>query len=173
MMCQGALRRGKGSVAAHSGTCTVRSHDSEMVSSMGSQAADAGSNIPVRISSLTLHGCGVAVTGRRAPLERNSCHQPMWIERAIQCRRRTGDVSCRASRHNGGTGRGKCGKGLVAAHTGARTVTRYDSEMISCACTQATDAGGSVQVRVPTATQGRSREAVARRGAILEVNTRG
>ena len=67
----------------------------------------------------------------------------------------------------------RCGKGLVAAHTGARTVTRYDSEMISCACTQATDAGGSVQVRVPTATQGRSREAVARRGAILEVNTRG
>ena len=168
----GSLRRSKGPVAAHSGTRTVRSHDSEMISSMGSQAADAGSNIPVRVASLTLHGCGVAVTGRRAPLERNSCHQPMWIERAIQCRRRTGDVSCRASRHNGGAGRGKCGKGLVAAHTSARTVTRYDSEMISCACTQATDAGANVQVRVPTATQGRSREAVARRGAILEVNTR-
>ena len=96
----------------------------------------------------------------------------MWIERAIQCRRRTGDVSCRASRHNGGASRGKCGKAAVAAHTSARAVTRYDSEMISCARSQATDAGANVQVRVPTATQGSGREAVARRGAILEVNAR-
>ena len=76
----GALRRGKGPVAAHSGARTVHSHDSEMVSSMGSQAADVGSNISVRIASLTLHSRGVAVTGRRAILERNRRGQPMWIE---------------------------------------------------------------------------------------------
>jgi len=76
----GALRRGKGPVAAYSGARTVHSHDSEMISSMGGQAADVGSNIPVRIASLTLHGRGVAVTGRRAILEINACGQPMRIE---------------------------------------------------------------------------------------------
>ena len=76
----GALRRGKDPVAAHFGTRTVRSHDLEMVSSMGSQAADVGSNIPVRIASLTLHGRGVAVTGRRAILEKDTRSQPMRIE---------------------------------------------------------------------------------------------
>ena len=66
------LRRGQGPVAAHSGARAVRSHDSEMVSGVGSQAADVSSNIPVRIASLTLRGRSVAVTGRGAILERDT-----------------------------------------------------------------------------------------------------
>ena len=45
--------------------------------------------------------------------------------------------------------------------------------MISCARSQATDARANVQVCVPTATLRSGREAVARRGAVLEVNARG
>ena len=69
---QSPLRRGKGLVAAHSGARAVGRHDSEMISSMGSQTADVGSTIAVHIASLTLHGRGVAVTGRGAILERDS-----------------------------------------------------------------------------------------------------
>ena len=72
--------RGQGPIAAHSGARAVRSHDAEMISSMGSQAADISRDIPVRIATLTLHGRRVAVTGRRPPLERDSRGQPMWIQ---------------------------------------------------------------------------------------------
>ena len=144
-----------------------------MISGMGSQAADVRCNIPVRIASLTLHGRGVAVTGRRAPLERDSCRQPMWIERAIQCRRRTGYAGCRAGGYNGGAGRTKRGKGPVAAHSGTRAVTRDDSVMINRVRTQAADVGSNVQVRVPTATLWGGGKSVAGRGAVLEVNSCG
>ena len=68
----GALRRGKGLVAAHSGAGTVGRYNSEMIGSMGSQTADVGSNVAVGIASLTLHRGSVAVTGRGAILERDS-----------------------------------------------------------------------------------------------------
>jgi hypothetical protein len=51
-----------------------------MISSVRTEATNVGSNIPVRVSSLTLHRRTVAVTGGRPVLEMDGRGQPMWIE---------------------------------------------------------------------------------------------
>jgi len=75
-----SLRRGKGPVAAESGAAAVGRHDSEMISCVGTQAADVGSDIPEGVPSLSLHSGGVPVAGRGAILERNTRSQAMRIE---------------------------------------------------------------------------------------------
>ena len=74
------LRRGKGLIATHPRPNAVGRNDSEMVGSMRSQGANIGSDIPVRVSSLSLHGRGASVIGRRAILEANGCGQPMRVQ---------------------------------------------------------------------------------------------
>ena len=75
-----SLLRGKGPVAAVPGADTVGSYNSKMISGVPSQANDVGNNIPVRVSSLTLHRRGAPVIGRGATLEINVRGQPMRIE---------------------------------------------------------------------------------------------
>ena len=66
-----ALRRGKGPVAAVPGAAAVGRYDSEMISSVRSQAADVASDVPVRVSSLTLDRRGVSITGGGPILKMN------------------------------------------------------------------------------------------------------
>ena len=74
------LLRGKGPVAAVPSADTVGSYNSKMISSIASQATDVGSNISIRVSSVTLHRRVVPVIGRGAILEINARGQPMRIE---------------------------------------------------------------------------------------------
>ena len=75
-----ALMRGKGLVVAEPGSAAIVGHNPEMVGGAGDQTIDVGTDIPVRVAGLCLHGGGVAVTRRGAVLEIDSRAQPMWIQ---------------------------------------------------------------------------------------------
>jgi hypothetical protein len=75
-----SLLRGKSSIRAVPGAAAVRGYNSEMVSSVRSQATSVSSNGPVSVPSLTLYRRGEPVAGRGAILEINRRGQPMWIE---------------------------------------------------------------------------------------------
>jgi hypothetical protein len=74
------LRRGKGPIRAVPRPGAVSRHSSEMISSVRTQAANVGTNVPEGVSGLTLHRRGVSVTGRGAILEIDTRGQPMWVE---------------------------------------------------------------------------------------------
>ena len=74
------LGRSKGLVATHPRPSAVGRSDSEMVGGVRSQPRNVGSDIPERVSSLSLHGRGVPVIGRCAILETNGGGQPMRIQ---------------------------------------------------------------------------------------------
>lgn len=80
------LRRGKSFVATHPGPSAIGRNDSEMIGSMRSQGANVGSNIPVGVPSLSLVSRGMPITSRGAPLETNSCAQPMRVQGAMENR---------------------------------------------------------------------------------------
>ena len=74
------LGRGKCSIAAESGAGNVGGFNSKMISAVAYQAADIGTDVPVRVPILGLHRSGGAVVGRPAKLETNRRAQPMRIE---------------------------------------------------------------------------------------------
>lgn len=75
------LRRSKSPVAAPRATGAISTNNTEMVRSVRSQAANVGSNRPVRVSGLTLCRRAVSVKwGGRAVLEINGRAQPMRIQ---------------------------------------------------------------------------------------------
>src|SRR5437868_15358526 len=75
-----ALMRGKGLVAAEPGSAAIIGHNPEMVGGAGDQTIDVGTDVPVRVSGLCLHGGGVAVTSRWVVLESDGRDQRMWIQ---------------------------------------------------------------------------------------------
>ena len=75
---------GKGPVVAVPGADTVGSYNSKMISSIPSQTTDVGSNIPVRVSSVTLYSRGAPVIGRGAILEIDGRGLASWINCRVQ-----------------------------------------------------------------------------------------
>ena len=70
----------KGPIAAIPGAGAVSGYNSEMIGGAGTQAADDGIDIPVRVPGLTLHRSGVSVIGRVSILELDVRGQPVWID---------------------------------------------------------------------------------------------
>ena len=67
----------------------------------------------------------------------------------MECRRRSSHIRRRVGCDDWRPGRGKRGKGPVAAVPGAGAIAGYDSEMIRGAGTQPTDVRTNTLVRVP------------------------
>ena len=78
------LRRGECSIATESGAGAVHRFDTEMVRSVGVQAADVRTDISEGVPVLNLLGGSVAVAGCRAVMERNSRGQPVRIKGAMK-----------------------------------------------------------------------------------------
>src|ERR1043166_7953555 len=79
-----ALLRRKDPVAAHSGAPAVRRHHPEMVGSVRGQTADICADVTESVSILTLRRSGGAVIGGGAILKKDSCRQPVRIQRAFE-----------------------------------------------------------------------------------------
>ena len=87
----------------------------------------------------------------------------------MKCRRKSSHIRRRVGCDDWKAGRGKRGKGPVAAISGAGAIGGHDSEMVPGAGSQATDVRTNTLGHVPGLTMGGSRESVADRCPILKI----
>ena len=91
----------------------------------------------------------------------------------MECRRGSSSVGRQIGRHDGGSSRGKRGKGPVSPKAGAAIIVSYNSEMISAVSEQASNIGTDRPGRVAILSLHRGSRSIAGRKTILERDHRG